>query len=462
MTGKRVGDFEIIDVYDLLQEEYERFRDEHDDFEWWQEGETRYSAEDYHHLLFGELQPGQEIAVTKYFGSDDNIVIPDEATQLNEGLFEGNAKIKSVIIPDSVNTIGVNAFKNCTALTDVKLGKCVKDICAYAFCGCKSLKQIELPRGLTVIRRGAFMECGLTSVTVPGSVENVCEHAFWDCTSLSSVSLENGIKRIHSGAFKGCRALKNITLPQSLTQVELYAFFDSGIEDLYIPKNVSDVSKCSYLNSRTLKKIEVDPENPHLVSKCNCLIRKSSGILIAAVGDFKLPDDGSLKKIDTWVFNGNRNLTEIDIPEGVTHLYHSVFECCANLRRVSLPSTLEVVGESDFAGCDALEEIEIPGSVKEIEKEAFYCCGIRKVVIKRGVEVIGFNAFNGCKNLVEAYIPSSVYKIDCGLFNGELFRDCNKNLCVYMEKRENGSHEYLARFLGKVKVKFIDRNEIFD
>ena len=462
MTGKRVGDFEIVDVYDLKQEEYDSFRDEHDDFEWWQEGETIYSAEDYHHLVFGELQPGQEFAATKYFGSGETAVIPDGATQLNDGLFEGNEKIKSVIIPDSVNTIGVNAFKNCTALTDVKLGKCVKDICAYAFCGCKSLKQIELPSGLTVIRRGAFTECGLTSVTVPGSVESVHEYAFEDCKSLSSVSLEDGIKRIYSGAFKGCEALKNITLPQSLNSVDLYAFNKSGIEELYIPKNVSDVPRCSYLNCRTLKKIEVDPENPHLVSKGNCLIRKSIGILLAAVGDFKLPDDGSLKRIDNWIFNGNHNLTEIDIPEGVTHLYHSVFECCTNLRRVSLPSTLEVVGQSDFAGCDALEEIVIPGSVKEIEREAFYCCGIRKLVIKRGVEVIGHNAFNGCKNLVEAYIPSSVYKIDCGLFNGELFRDCNKNLCVYMEKWENGSHEYLARFLGKVKVKFIDKAEICD
>ena len=440
MKKKRVGDFEIIDVYDLKQEEFETFRDEHDDFEWWEEGETIYSAEDYHSFLFGDLQPGQEFAALKYLGNNENIVIPDEATQLVCGLFEGNEKIRSVIIPDSVNMIEDNAFKNCTALESVKFGAGVTEISAYAFCGCKSLKKIE----------------------IPNSVKSIGEYGFYNCTSLSSVSLDSCcIKRINEGTFKGCAALKNITLPESLTDLNLHALFESGIEELYIPKNVSSIRGGSYLNCRTLKKIEVDPDNPHLVSKNNCIISKSGGLLLATVGDFKLPNDGSVKKIDTWLFNGNRNLTEIDIPEGVTHLYSSAFECCTNLRRVSLPSTLESIGKSVFAGCEALEEILIPGSVKEVEREAFYCSGIRKLVIKRGVKVLHMGAFNGCKQLTEAYIPSSVCKIEGGPF-GELFSDCNKKLCVYIEKRENGSHENLARYLGKTKVKFIDSNEIFD
>ena len=438
MTGKRTNDFEIIDVYDLKQEEYETFRDEHDDFEWWQEGETIYSAEDYRHLVFGDLQPGQEFAAIKYFGNDENIVIPDEATQLISGLFEGNGKIKSVTIPDSVKIIGDNAFKNCTALEEVRFGKNVTEISAYAFNGCTALKKIEIPDGVMMLG----------------------EYAFADCTSLSCVHLGSGLKRIYSGTFIGCKALKNITLPESLIDVNLHAFLKSGVEELYIPKNVSDVRSGSYLNCRTLKKIEVDPENPHIVSKGNCIISKSTGTLLAAVGDFKLPDDGSVKRIDNWIFNGNRDLTEIDIPEGVTHLYSSAFECCANLRRVSLPSTLEVIGKSVFAGCDALEEIEIPGSVREVEREAFYCSGIKKLVIKRGVQILDSDAFNSCKSLVEAYIPSSV-TINGGPF-GKLFPDCNKKLCVYIEKHENGAHNYIARFLGNVKVKFIDKDEIFD
>ncbi|MCH5162266.1 MAG: leucine-rich repeat domain-containing protein [Clostridiales bacterium] len=463
MTGKRVGDFEIIDVYDLKQEEFDRFSDEHDDFEYWQEGETIYSAEDYHDLVFGDLLPGQEFAAFKYFGTDENIVIPDAATQLGSSLFEGNEKVKSVTIPDSVKIIGDNAFKNCTALEKVKFGKGVTEISEFAFCGCTALKEIEIPSGVTVIRNGAFEGCAaLTQVAISDGVERVGEYAFCNCTSLSAVKLGNGLKCIYSGAFKGCTALKNITLPQSLTSVDLYAFSESGIEELYLPKNVSDMRRCSYLNSRNLKKVEVDPENPHLMSKDNCIIRKSSGILLAAVGDFKLPVDGSLKKIDCWVFNGNRNVTELDIPEGVTHIYSSAFRCCANLRRLSLPSTLEVIGEDCFEGTSALEEIVIPAGVKEVESGAFYCSGIKRLVVKRGVEILGFNAFSECKRLAEAYIPSSVYKIDCGLFSGELFGGCNKKLCVYMEKRKNGGHEYLARFLGDVKVEFIDKAEICD
>ena len=463
MTGKRVGDFEIIDVYDLKQEEFEKFRDEHDDFEYWQEGETVYTAEEYREELFGDLERGQEFTVSKYFGCDENIVIPDVATQLSSGLFEDNEKIKNVIIPDGVKVIESSAFRNCTALEKVVFGKNVADIWAFAFCGCSALKEIEIPSGITNIRRGVFAKCAaLKEVTIPDGVKALSEDAFADCFSLSCVHLGSGLKRIYSGAFARDKSLKKITLPLSLESVDMHAFSESGIEELYIPKNVSDVGQCPFTSCGNLKKIEVDTENPHLICKDNCIVRKSIGMLLATVGNFKLPNDGSIKKIWHWMFCGNRDLTEMDIPEGVTHLYHSVFAGCKNLRRVSLPNTLENIGEKDFEGCDALEEIVIPGSVKEVESWAFSCSGIKKLVIKRGVKILGFNAFNGCKSLTEAYIPSSVYKIDCGLLSGELFRDCNENLCVYMEKHENGVHEYLTRFLGKVKVKFIDKGPMFD
>lgn len=463
MTGKRVGDFEIIDVYDIKQEEFERFRDEHDDFEYWQEGEIAYTEEEYREELFGDLKPEQEFTVSKYFGNDENIVIPDVATQISSGLFEGNEKIKSVTIPDSVKEISFGAFKNCTDLEEVKLGKYVTEISAYAFCGCTALKEIEIPKSVTVIRNEAFFGCSaLMQVTIPDNVTHLGAGALEGCSALSCVRLGSGLKYIGSRAFACCSSLKEISLPESLQQIDIHAFNGSGITELYIPKNVSSVSTGSSTSCRNLKKIEVDPNNPHLMCKNNCVIYKSSGMLVAMASNYKLPDDGSIKIIWHWAFCGDADLTEMDIPEGVTKLYHSVFACCKNLRRVSLPSTLEVIGENDFEGCTALEDIVIPGNVKEIEGRAFVHSGIKKVVIKRGVKFLGMDAFNHCKSLVEAYIPSSVYKIDCGLFSGELFRGCNENLCVYMEKRDNGVHEYLARFLGDVKVKFIDKDKIFD
>lgn len=463
MLGKRVGDFEILDVYEVLEEQFEEFRDEHDDFEYWQEGETVYSAEDYRDLLFGDLQPEQEFTVSKYYGNDEIIVIPDEATQLSSRLFEGNETIKSVIIPNSVKVISDNAFKGCTALEKVKLGEGVTEICAYAFSDCTALKEIEFPSGVTEIRNEAFKGCtGLTQVTIPDGVKTLGEYAFEGCTALSRVHLGNNLERILCGAFKGCGALTKITLPQSLVKVDLHAFAKSGIEEVYIPKSVKDIGRAPFLNCGNLKKIEADAENPHLAVKDNCIVSKTGGVLYAAFGKFTLPNDGTLKKIYFWVFNGNHEITEMDIPEGVTEIYSSAFQCCDHLRRVSLPSTLEAIGDYCFEGTSALEEIVIPAGVEKVASWAFYCSGIKKLVIKRGVKILDFDAFADCTRLTEAYIPSSVYKIDCGLFSGELFRGCNKNLCVYMEKRENGVHTYLAKFLGKVKVKFVDKNEICD
>ena len=461
MARERVGDFEITDVYDILEEEFEQFKYDHDDFTWWQEDETPYTEEEYRWNLFGDLQPGQEFTVTKYFGNGEKIVIPDKATQLSSGLFEGNGKIKSVIIPDSVKIISDSVFKNCTALEEVKFGKGIEDIYADAFSGCTALKEIDIPKGLTSIRNGVFSKCSaLTQVVIPDNIERIGESTFADCASLSSVHLGSGLKRINYYAFRRCKLLKSITLPQSLEVVHLTAFLETGIEELYLPKNVSDIGNIT--SCKNLKKIEVDPENPHLLCKDNCVISRYSGMLYAAIGKYKLPDDGSIKMIFHWGLYNNPDLTEIDIPEGVTKLYSSALELCKNLRRVTLPSTLEIIGERAFGSSHALEEIVIPGSVKEIQKEAFEFSGIKKLVIKRGVKIIGINAFHCCRQLVEVHIPSSVYRIDGGPFSGDLFKDCHKNLCVYMEKWENGAHKYLARFLGKVKVEFVDRDPVCD
>lgn len=463
MTEKRVGDFEIADLYDLLEEQFEKFRCEHDDFKYWKEDDIVYTAEEYREELFGNLQPGQEIIVTGYFGSNEHVVIPDGATSMAERLFSGNTAMKSVRLPGSLKKINCYVFKNCTALTSVDIPDSVTEIDYGAFLNCTALERVQLGNNLSSVGIKAFSGCtSLKSVIIPDSVSDISDNAFDGCSSLSEVRLGSGLKRICTGAFAGCSLLREINLPESVTKVDLNAFYRSGLEEIYLPKNVDDTGHHPLSSRNNLKKVVIDPENPYLVCKGNCIIRVSNGMLLTTVGKFELPNDGSIKKIWHWVFCENPDLTEIDIPEGVTHLYHSVFSGCKNLRRVNLPDTLEIIGQEDFAHCTALEEIVIPGNVKEVETRAFESCGIKRLIVKRGVKILGFNAFNNCKSLEEAYIPSTVHKIDCGLFDGYLFGGSNENLCVYIEKWDNDAHKHLSNFVGKFKVVFVDKNEICD
>lgn len=72
---------------------------------------------------------------------------------------------------------------------------------------------------VTVIGESVFKNCtGLTSVTMPNSITNIQMYAFQGCSGLTSVTLPDSLKYISENAFPGCDMLKTkwyVTLANS-------------------------------------------------------------------------------------------------------------------------------------------------------------------------------------------------------------------------------------------------------
>lgn len=104
------------------------------------------------------------IVITKYTGTDENVVIPKEiegkpVTEIGSSAFENNKNMKSVSIPDSVKTIGFDSFSGCTGLTSITIPGSVTTIDTFAFFGCKGLKSVTIPDSVTEIKEQAFASC---------------------------------------------------------------------------------------------------------------------------------------------------------------------------------------------------------------------------------------------------------------------------------------------------------------
>lgn len=117
------------------------------------------------------------ITITKYLGTDTDVVIPDEIdgkpVYAIDGAFK-NQKITSVVIPDSVTHIYGSSFQDCTALTDVAFGKNVQYIGGHAFYECTKLKKIILPQSLTRIDGWAFVcSSSMRYIVIPSSVTEI-------------------------------------------------------------------------------------------------------------------------------------------------------------------------------------------------------------------------------------------------------------------------------------------------
>ena len=128
------------------------------------------------------------------------------------------------------------------------------------------------------------------------------------------------------------------------------------------------------------------------------------------------------KKIDDYAYIENEDLTELMIPEGVTHIGERAFSKCKNLKKLVLPESLEYIGPSAFSECENLEEIILPKHIRKLNYRTFANCKrLKKIIIPEGIQEFDWAVFSGCENLEEVVLPESTVKI-----GNQLFLNCNK------------------------------------
>ena len=96
--------------------------------------------------------------LTKYTGSEPEVIIPEGVTVIGSGAFAGSG-ITCVTMPDSVVKIDKEAFEKCTKLKTVEFSKNLEEIGYEAFARCKGLKALDLPDTLRTVGGGAFGGC---------------------------------------------------------------------------------------------------------------------------------------------------------------------------------------------------------------------------------------------------------------------------------------------------------------
>ena len=297
-------------------------------------------------------------------------------------------------------------------------GKPVTGIRWDAFYNCSRLTSIKIPESITSIGNGAFYGCtGLTSITIPSGVTTISSSMLHFCTGLTEIVIPDGVTSIGAWAFLGCSKLTSITIPDSVTNIGIGAFAD-----------------CKHLTE-----IVVSENNQYFsCDSRGVLFNKDKTMLLCAPGGisgaYVIPD--SVTSIDSSsAFNGCTGLTSVTIPSGITYL-GSAFSQCTGLTGVYISDVaawcgmffdvgdinpLQYAGKlylnnslvtnlvvpdgvthvyNSFAGCTDLVSVTIPDSVIQIHEYAFYgCTGLTNVSLGNGIAIIEDGAFDGCPNL---------------------------------------------------------------
>ena len=382
------------------------------------------------------------VEITKYTGSESDVVIPDEiygkkVTSIGDFAFSDNARLTSIKIPDSVTRIGNFAFLNCTSLVSVlipdyvisigdsafsenidlvsiTIPDSVMRIGDYAFHGCISLTEINVApenqyysseNGVLFDKNQAEIihyPAGITNTSycIPDSVQIIGNHAFKDCANLINITIPNGITSIGESAFYGCSSIKNVTIPDSMTNISDYAFFG-----------------------------------------CVKLISMTMHDRVTNIGEYAFGECASLKNIT--------------IPDSITKIGQRAFIFCTSLTSIVIPNAVTYIGEYAFFGCTSLVTIDVNASNKNYtsvngilfnkdkteiicyppnKKDKSYnipvgvtsisngtfrdCSNLISIIMPYSVKKIGYTAFNNCTNLTSITIPNGITKICGWTFNG--------------------------------------------
>lgn len=211
--------------------------------------------------------------------------------------------------------------------------------------------------GAVDVPRDMFGKCtGLKKVTLKNGVRSIGEDAFRDCSSLEGVIFENTVlEKISDGAFWGCSALSSIVLPDSVTEIERNAFFETGLRNIQLPEKLMLIGGGAF---------------------CNC-----------------------------------KNLKQVQLPPQLKELGEGAFFNCENLTQIQLPAQLNKLGTDAFRNCTSLDKIDIPAGLTQIGPDTFCNTGLTSVTLHEGLTKIEDGAFHDCLKLKKIRIPKSVTDI---------------------------------------------------
>lgn len=321
--------------------------------------------------------------------------LPAQNINIGEAAFADN-NFNDLTIPSNVKDIGFEAFRDNSDLKTVTLSEGIEAIGSHVFANCQALhfSKLVLPKSLKKIDKVAFRDIRIDELYLQSGLEELGDAAFMG-TGLSKLIFDTpNLRKIPSSCFastvnneytnnKVAHHIKELVIPESVTEIGESAFEAVNLETLTLPKNLQTLGKKAFYMNK-LKKL-VLPENMEH---------------IGGTGDNSSED----------AFADNL-LEEIVLPKKLKSIYGHVFRN-NYLKEIEFPKTLESISGQAFKN-NALTKVILPDSLTSLGGDVFAYNKISEVVFPKNLqEIAGFSH----NKLTKVDIPASVQAINHSAF----------------------------------------------
>ena len=212
------------------------------------------------------------------------VVLPPTIKSIGAKAFYGCDKLKVLNIPDNTEIIEEDAFSR-VYLNKLTVGKGLKKVEHLAFgaslqsdsvivCDLYSFFQIDynnvnffnggknllfdsnynlitdlvLPEGITKIGKTIKGCKSIKSVRIPKSITEIDNYAFEDCINLSNIHFHDNITKIGEYAFEYL-PITSIKLPKNLVSIESGAFYRCPLSEIEIPDKVEEILSTAFFDT---------------------------------------------------------------------------------------------------------------------------------------------------------------------------------------------------------------------
>ncbi len=235
-----------------------------------------------------------------------------------------------------------------------------------------TIKKIEIGRGMTEFTGRCFNSYSLEIVTIPDAIT------------------------VFLTAFQGCRNLRSLTFPKSVTQLTTSSVLGCyGLEKVFFSENGMQFGTDSFNGCISLKNVVIPKEG----------LSSYGGAFEDCATLRKVVFPETMKRITTDMFSGCSLLNNIKLPDSITAIGGNAFRDCVSLMEIDIPENVTLLESGTFYSCHSLRKVKLPQNLIGINTSVFYnCYSLKEMSIPESVTSIQANAFSGCKGMENYYL----------------------------------------------------------
>ncbi|WP_317366706.1 leucine-rich repeat domain-containing protein [uncultured Tyzzerella sp.] len=341
---------------------------------------------------------------------DKTYNMPFDVKKIQEGAFYNNKNLEHFVTNSSLEEIGPYAFYKTKKLKEVSGIVKLKTLGDYAFAN-SSIENISLSTYLEKMGKATFYKSNIKKIEIPYRIKSLPEYSFY-----------------------GAKNLKTVIFKDTLSNIERFAFTDSGIESFSAPENLLSIDFQAFANCKNLKNLTFNAKLQSIQDEAflNCssltkldftrdLKNLGNNIFYGCNNIANVSSDKSshFKTLDNILFTNDktklvyvppkREIPYINIPQETTSIKGDALNIAYSIDTINVEEKNENFSSENgilynknkdvlikFPPKKSLVNVNVPYSVKEIKPFAFANAENLYGFIKleKNVEKIGNNAFD--------------------------------------------------------------------